>query len=602
MRFRWTRFALLTGLMGAFACSKPSDPDPEPQGEAVLSPKDVAFGLHRASLFFHILPDGAREPMPVLASGPAPEGGDVFLVAAPPGPLVLVHEEIASDSAEPKTSEEPIPPDVENSGERAPAVYSWIIRQGNKLIRKTSNVSAEGHAWADGARNSTSCEGSITALACDAMVELAPDDDKVTTLLLAACEQDQVCSFYYSRSVEVQCNSDPNCMWDSSIQRIGNRYLLVGPGEIPQTQASLDPMAPKAMKIPGIALVEVSSNGPKVLDEIKPVKPSSAPVLSLFTNPRKEGTLQGIVLAEEGLFKGDVSVIAQSVIDVTSTTSNELQLSNLGLNPCESTDASAYAVFESGEVDGVAAGDSEVDEVAAADTLQAVCYRNGKLQTFLRTNGEPEIIGEIALPEGASINSKKGGKRLLDPDSWSPDSFHFCVPLVFPDGHEELFFFRVDKNTGGPIWTQRVKLPRVIKNSGGPIWTQRVNKNTGGPIWTQKVGQGASLSDESILVILQSDEELSFVVVDPNNADASFQTSALMKVNKNTGGPIWTQRAIKVANEGKYNDEAAPQRISQVGFLLPSPAMGSWKIPSGQELPTQASNLPWVFQGDVITP
>ncbi|MCS6898240.1 MAG: hypothetical protein RMJ98_00650 [Myxococcales bacterium] len=547
----------------------------------LLQPKSAASGAHRASLFFRILPNDAREPIPVLASGPAPDGGEVYLVVAPPGPLVMVHEEISEKDTKLKTFEEPIPPDVDGSGKPSPAVYSWVIRQGNKLTRKTSDVSAEGHVWAKGARNSASCVAGFTGVSCDAMVEFAPDKDKATTLLLAPCEQDQVCSFRYSRGKEAQCTSDPTCQWDSSIQRVDNRYLLVGPGEIPLTQATPDPSAPNALKIPGIALVEISSKGPKVLDEVKPAGQGTGPVVSLFSNPRKEGTLQGVVLAEGGLAGGGVSVPKGSIFDVgivlaADTGNNKLQLGNLGPDPCKDHAICKVAVDD---VDGDAFPD-----------LVLVRSDGESLESVLRTKGKQDKITPIPLGEPSKLVESPVRYEGAG-DVHELEEVSFVFHRRFPDDHEEFLALRISKNTGGPVWTQRVN-----KNTGGPVWTQRVNKNTGGPIWTQKTspppGQSGSLSDESFLVALENEEELSFLVVDPKNPEASFQTSGLRKVNKNTGGPIWAQRM----GGFRWVEEKGGGNLV---ISLPSPATGSWQIPPGQELPAQQNDLPWLFQAEV---
>jgi hypothetical protein len=100
---------------------------------------------------------------------------------------------------------------------------------------------------------------------------------------------------------------------------------------------------------------------------------------------------------------------------------------------------------------------------------------------------------------------------------------------------------RVNKNTGGPIWTQRsaggkakaitqdIDHVYTIKDSSGHAVVSRVNKNTGGPIWTQRVAgnSGTSITTLGNDLYIMSD---------------SAGTILLKKVNKNTGGPIWTQK------------------------------------------------------------
>jgi hypothetical protein len=315
-----------------------------------------------------------------------------------------------------------------------------------------------------------------------------------------------------------------------------------------------------------------------VLEEIKPAGQGSGPVVALFSNPREEGTLQGVVLAEGGLSGGGVSVPKGSVLDLflSDVGINKLKLNNLGADPCKDHAVCKVAVDD---VDGDGLSD-----------LVVVRSKGEGLESVLRTKGKQDKITPIPLAESAQwiespVRYEAGG------DVHEMEEISFTFHRRFPDNHEEFLVLRVNKNTGGPIWTQRVN-----KNTGGPIWTQRVNKNTGGPIWTQRVplgsGQGSALPDEGFLVALESEGELSFLVVNPKNPDASFQTSGLKKVNKNTGGPIWTQRMGGfrwVEQKDGWN----------LAISLPSPAVGSWKIPSGQELPAQPNELPWMLQAEV---
>ncbi|MCS7078389.1 MAG: PQQ-like beta-propeller repeat protein, partial [Bacteroidia bacterium] len=100
---------------------------------------------------------------------------------------------------------------------------------------------------------------------------------------------------------------------------------------------------------------------------------------------------------------------------------------------------------------------------------------------------------------------------------------------------------RVNKNTGGPIWSQRVPNGKskaitqdhsdlyTVKDSSGYAVVSRVNKNTGGPIWSQRIAghSGSSIAVMGDDIFMMSDSSGNIV---------------LRKINKNTGGPIWSQR------------------------------------------------------------
>jgi len=100
---------------------------------------------------------------------------------------------------------------------------------------------------------------------------------------------------------------------------------------------------------------------------------------------------------------------------------------------------------------------------------------------------------------------------------------------------------RVNKNTGGPMWTQRSPGGKAkaitqdnehvytVKDSSGHAVVSRVNKNTGGPMWTQRTANNSGTS------ITTFGEDL-YMMSD------SAGTITLKKINKNTGGPIWTQK------------------------------------------------------------
>lgn len=68
-----------------------------------------------------------------------------------------------------------------------------------------------------------------------------------------------------------------------------------------------------------------------------------------------------------------------------------------------------------------------------------------------------------------------------------------------------------------------------IKNDTACI--QRINRNTGGPVWTQKINKAGS----DITAITADDQYVYFV------GDSSG-VHITQRINKNTGGPVWTQR------------------------------------------------------------
>lgn len=68
-------------------------------------------------------------------------------------------------------------------------------------------------------------------------------------------------------------------------------------------------------------------------------------------------------------------------------------------------------------------------------------------------------------------------------------------------------------------------------------YTQRINKNTGGPVWSQKINQNGSNIGEII-----ADAHYVYIVAD------SAGVQMTQRINKNTGGPVWSQ---KTAGGGK---------------------------------------------------
>jgi hypothetical protein len=100
---------------------------------------------------------------------------------------------------------------------------------------------------------------------------------------------------------------------------------------------------------------------------------------------------------------------------------------------------------------------------------------------------------------------------------------------------------RINKNTGGPVWTQRSPGGKgkaitednnnvyTVKDSSGHAVVSRINKNTGGPVWTQRTANnsGTSITTFGDDLYMMSD---------------SAGTITLKKINKNTGGPVWTQK------------------------------------------------------------
>jgi hypothetical protein len=115
---------------------------------------------------------------------------------------------------------------------------------------------------------------------------------------------------------------------------------------------------------------------------------------------------------------------------------------------------------------------------------------------------------------------------------------------------------RVNKNTGGPIWTQRVAGNSgtsittlgndlyIMSDSAGSILLKKVNKNTGGPIWTQKVGNGTlgnvtvNAGKGNLYITGTFTGSSSYLGLTSSGGTDGF----VARVNKNTGGPIWTQR------------------------------------------------------------
>ncbi len=166
---------------------------------------------------------------------------------------------------------------------------------------------------------------------------------------------------------------------------------------------------------------------------------------------------------------------------------------------------------------------------------------------------------------------------------------------------------RINKNTGGPVWTQKVNgwvshrpfffdvfveedmgawsLRRINKNTGGPVWTQKIPKGFSWPsqdvdgdgwsdetrvfygpdtillfsgeevsangvtstTWTvfeidEKSGEGnalTTLEGDRVVDVFVGDKERSFVTCNPGFSGISCN---LRKINKNTGGPVWTQK------------------------------------------------------------
>ena len=100
---------------------------------------------------------------------------------------------------------------------------------------------------------------------------------------------------------------------------------------------------------------------------------------------------------------------------------------------------------------------------------------------------------------------------------------------------------RINKNTGGPVWTQKSPGGKgkaitqdndnvyTVKDSSGYAVVSKINKNTGGPVWTQRSSgkSGSSIAALGNDLYTMSDSS-GFIV--------------LSKINKNTGGPVWTQR------------------------------------------------------------